>query len=583
MTITSDRIIDTTDLPRDVVQQAVGKVEREIARWVEDSQQRSKSPSLFFRNGYKGPENYYAQLQLARLAVDSYDVVGGAADVTEGLILQGAKWEGESEDDADVFNQISRDLNLDDFLRSAYRELFTASQFVVATWWGYKEYVVRGYNAPDPIGLDKVTDPATGTTAYEVPRDPKTNLPQKPKRRGQRRRKKYTLRVPTQLTLLDSMKVVPIGNRLWGRDRLAWQASQDEMEAWEGLEGGDLDALDLTMASLFVGKYTPSKSEAIELEDLGVDTKRLLEFRPDRVFRHTLTKPSYARWPSLRMRSIFRLLDLKQQLQNADRVNLVGAANYILLVKKGSDELPAEQVEVDNLKENFKVLAKVPVIISDHRLQIEIITPDQDYVLQQAKYDVLDQRILARLMGSLTSNGSGQRAADMTQQARFVGRLLESRRQMLKRTMEKHLAHAIAEANSGTFEDEPNLAFTPRQIQLDADQQTIQAILALRTQKELSRETTLEFFGFDQDVEAQRRINEEESGMDAIFGTAVPFDSPANAMGGAPQNAGGVPPAAQGAAGAQGGRPTGGGQPPQNSSARARAEKERVTEEEDVD
>ena len=256
-------------------------------------------------------------------------------------------------------------------------------------------------------------------------------------------------------------------------------------------------------------------------------------------------------------------------------------------MRKGSDQYPAEQSEVDNLKENFKVLAKIPVIISDHRLEIQIITPAQDYTLNAEKYDVLDRRILSRLLGSLTTSSSGQRNETTITVARFVGRLLESRRLMLKRTIEKEVARAIVDANPGKFDDEPNLAFTPRQIQLDADQQIVQAILAMRTQKELSRETLLEFFGFDQQVEAQRRINEEESGMDEIFGTAIPFDSPANGMaGGAPvQNAGGVPPAAQGAAGAAGGKPTGGGTPKQNNgakaagpTARARAEKESMTE-----
>lgn len=69
--------------------------------------------------------------------------------------------------------------------------------------------------------------------------------------------------------------------------------------------------------------------------------------------------------------------------------------------------------------------------------------------------------------------------------------------------------------------------------------------MSLRTQRELSRESTLEFFGFDQEVEAQRRLNEEESGMDNIFGSQVPFSSPQMD-------------------GAQGGRPFGGGQSPQS-------------------
>jgi hypothetical protein len=90
----------------------------------------------------------------------------------------------------------------------------------------------------------------------------------------------------------------------------------------------------------------------------------------------------------------------------ADRVTLVGAANYILLVRQGSKEDPAKQEEIDNLKENFQVVAKLPVIVGDHRLQIDIITPDQEYTLESAKYDTIDRRIMSRCLGALTASAA---------------------------------------------------------------------------------------------------------------------------------------------------------------------------------
>jgi hypothetical protein len=232
---------------------------------------------------------------------------------------------------------------------------------------------------------------------------------------------------------------------------------------------------------------------------------------------------------------------------------LVGAANYILLIKKGDKDDPAVPEEMRNLKDNFRVLAKLPVIVSDHRLNIEIITPDQSYVLEAGKYDTLDRRILNRALGSLTVSSSGQRNESTLTVARGVARLMESRRLMMKRELEKRMARAVLEHpfNKDKFTDEPNLAFVPRNVQLDSDAQIVQAVMNLRTQKELSRESILEYFGFDQEVEAQRRLFEEESGLDAIFGTAVPFDSPMNAVG-------------NGQFGQQGGRPPGGGQSPQS-------------------
>mgnify|MGYP001796527314 CR=1 FL=1 len=91
--------------------------------------------------------------------------------------------------------------------------------------------------------------------------------------------------------------------------------------------------------------------------------------------RHTRTKPDYARCPDIRLKKVFKLLDLKQKLIEADRVTLIGAANYILLVRKGSKEDPSYPEQTANLKENLHYVAKLPVIISDHRLVIDIITP----------------------------------------------------------------------------------------------------------------------------------------------------------------------------------------------------------------
>jgi hypothetical protein len=75
--------------------------------------------------------------------------VGGVCDVTEGLTYQGIKWEDEDADVADVFNQMNRDLNLDEFARMWHYEEFKYSQVVVGVWWGRKTYTVRG-RTPGP-------------------------------------------------------------------------------------------------------------------------------------------------------------------------------------------------------------------------------------------------------------------------------------------------------------------------------------------------------------------------------------------------------------------------------------------------
>jgi hypothetical protein len=102
---------------------------------------------------------------------------------------------------------------------------------------------------------------------------------------------------------------------------------------------------------------------------------------------------------------------------------------------------------------------------------------------------------------------------------------------------------------------------------LDSDATLAQQILSLRATRDLSRESTLEYFGFDEAVEAVRMAFEQQH-FDDVFKTQVPFSSPGaggSPQGGQdPQTPDGTPPHAQAPAGAQGGRPLGGGKPSQN-------------------
>lgn len=531
--------VNATGLPDAEILAGSREIAYQVSQWVTQTRSPGARGTLLERNRYVVPNNWFAQLHTARDAVANDDVVGGVAEVTEGLMFQGMKWESEEPDDADVFNQLAADLDLDGFMRTAYREVYTASQLIVATWWGWKNYTVRGRANPT---APPVVDPVTGVTK----RAPK----------GPKRKRKYQVWCPVGLSILDAARVVPIAGTVWGNERLAWVGTQAEALVWDQVDQGL--AMDPTMSELFLGRYHPTAEEEVELSALGVDTRFLFELNPARVWRHRLSTATYQKWPTIRLTGVFALLDLKAQLMESDRVNLVGASNYLLLIKKGTKEDPAYPEEITNLKENFGVVARLPVIFSDHRLAIEIITPKQDYVLTEGKYDTLDRRIMQRCLGALVP--SGTRAETTTTINRMVARVLESRRHMLKRTLELHVAKAVVDhpLNVGVFADEPNLAFTPRNVQLDSDSQVVQSVMALRAQKELSRESTLEFFGFDQEVEAQRREYEDVSGLDDVFGTQVPFSSPA--LG----NDGPVPPPQL--TGAQGGRPRGGGNPSANAA-----------------
>jgi hypothetical protein len=543
-----------TGLPDSEVASMMPDILREVGRWTDDVKTRGGKLSIFDRHAYVAPDSPYSQFQVARRAVQNDDIVSGVCEVVTGLAFQGLKWEADNIEDADIFNQIAAGLDLDGMVRLWMKEDYTYSQCVVGMWWERKTFKVRG-DIVTPAEPDAIPDLSTGLPSYTPKLDPKTGKPKKPKKT--KRKKTYDVTVPVGMTFLDPMKVIPLPPTIFGRDRLAWQSNASEIETYRRVLNGEIP--DPIMDKFFKGILDltgdSSRAEREYLDKLGCDPRFLIELNPDYVFRIAPTRTPYERFADIRLKSVMPLLDMKQQLMEADRVALIGQANYILLIRVGDKDEPGKPAEITAARKGVQNLAKVPVVVGDHRLQIDIITPDQQWVLDPERYDVIDKRILNRCLGSMISTDD----VDPGTTSKSVARVLEMKRHALKRVMEEKIAKAVCEhpANMGKFEDEPNLAFTPRNVQIDSDSQILQAVLSLRTQKEISRETTLELFGFDQDVEAQRRQNEEESGMDDIFQTAVPFAA-------AP---GGQSPQMNGAMG--GGRPAGGGTTPNSPAKKA--------------
>jgi hypothetical protein len=499
-----------------------------LTSWTNQARATTNRSSLFDRGAYAAPDNHYDQMQVARRAVSSDDIVGGLAEIMEGVAFDGVKWESSVADEADIFNQMAAEQHLDDLLRKMFREEYTYSQVVLGFWWDWGTFQVRG----------------------------KTQ-------KGNSRKRSYKVWYPRAITTLDSGKVVPVGMLEFGQERLAWQCTMEEIGQYQRVVNGELQ--DELMSRFYAGPYVPSTIlEQTELTQLRVNISQLVLLNDEICHRHTRTKPDHERFADIRLKRVFKLLDLKQQLMEADRVNLIGAANYILLVRKGTEKDPAYPEELTNLKQNFDYVAKLPVIISDHRLTIDIITPKQDYTLNADKYDVLDNRIASTILGLFGAVGSrsGNRGDTSLTEGRLVARGLENNRHMLRRFIEQHIAKAVVEhpKNAGVFEDEPNLTFVPGRIQLDADTGYAQAIVSLRTMNELSRESVLEYFGFDQAVEMMRRELEESLGMDKVFKTQVPFSAQAGPNAPDPAH----DPAAQAPNGASGGRPAGGGTPSKN-------------------
>lgn len=464
-----------------------------LMRWhrrVTGADQRGRRGSIIERDRYLTPENVFAQMRMAQDALENDDVVSGFAEATEGLAFGRMAIECDDEDEMNVWEQIHEDLDLDSRMREIWRELLGVSQTNVCVWWGTKSYKVRG----------------------------KT-------KGGNAKRKSFdNLRVPIGMSVLDPLKVVPLGSFLFGQEYLAYAADWAEQDIIDSYllsrDNGFPMPPDQVIQTLIMDKVEPSLVDRRDMANLGIDVNRLYRLNPNNVFRHCATRSQYQRFSPVRMKSIFPILDLKDQLRQMDRAHLLGGINFIIICTKGSDTLPAQQAEIDNLKTQMRTLAQLPVLVGDHRLNVKIVTPAQDFTLDAARYLGLDARISARLYGMFIT-GSPTRGDDSVKLTKVVARGLENRRDAQRRTFMREVLLKTYNINDQLTE-RPSLKFYPRRIALDFDPALASYLLDLRDRGDLSRDSILSEIDYNQAEEARKR-ELEATNYDDIFQTSVPY------------------------------------------------------------
>lgn len=201
--------------------------------------------------------------------------------------------------------------------------------------------------------------------------------------------------------------------------------------------------------------------------------------------------------------------------------------NFLLLIRKGTDQQPGKPEEIAHLQAQARTLASVPVLVGDHRLQVDIITPKLDNTLNPERHLGLDVRIAARLWGMFITSHSGDDSVKLT---KVVARGLENRRDAQRRSFTRAVLKATYDANEA-LTAKPTLRFWPRRIALDFDPALAAYLLDLRDRGDLSRASILAEIDYLQEEEARKRELEVER-YDHIFQTQVPFNSPQNQPGG---------------------------------------------------
>jgi len=517
-----------------------------IEKWSQSLSGTAQTVTLdvFNRHRWDNANHAHAIMSQCAWAVENDDILSTLADVIEGLMWQKCRFELFDDDQQDIWNQWAGDVNLDECLRQMGREEFKVSQFYVGLWWEKRVYEVQDNSIEETVKEferekeklefedkkkareDYIAMNSNQPGYIEPPALPEPD-DSGPGRGNRRRRKKFPLMVPTDMTIFDPTKVVPVGSTMFGRERFAYVADRGEDNAFATVLRGEV--VDGTVLRLIERKYEPTEQDKVQCAEIGVDHTRLWLFRQDAVFRHTATRAHYERYAPIRLKPALKILEMKEHLRASDRATLIGNTNFIVLIKKGSDKLPAKPAEISNLQEQARIIARLPVLIGDHRLSVEIISPPIDNTLMQSRWEVLDSRLVFTALKSYAPvvQGGNSSGTGVSEMSRVIAKGMENRRHMLLRTLERQIFKQILDRNRDVpdFDERPSLQFTPKRITLDVSADIIQQVLKLRDRGDISRETTLEELDYDQDVEVLRRAQERVL-YDRVFESTTPHSSP---------------------------------------------------------
>lgn len=488
-------LLNETDIPDREIREALRNQYPEVAKlnnWIAESQGRSRPGGLVNQNKYVSPTNIFDEFRTAAAAARDDDIVSNAVETTEQLAFKRIAMEVQNTDEASIWNQIIDDLELPQRLREMWRELFILSQCYVAVVWTRKDYKVKGKSES-----------------------------------GVKKKKLYkSIAVPQGITILDPCKVVPVGNFMFNQEQLVYIADKSEAPALEETLAGN-NSSDLIVSQLITGRYECSFDEERRIGDItGIRSdlkRRMFILNPDNVWRITASRPQYQMFADVRLRSVFELLDMKHNLREMDRADILGNLNAILLVKKGDEKRPATQAEIQAAGAQVQASARIPIIVSDHRIEIEIITRKTDNTLRPERYNNLDSRITSRLFQILsTGNYSSGTATDSSPGLfKIIASTMEARRDNIRDHVMDHVFDKIWEKNE-TLIDEPKMQFYPRRIALDFDPHYAQYIYDLFILDQLSHETVLAEVDISLEDEAEKKRKEMEEYGDVFNPPVAP-------------------------------------------------------------
>jgi hypothetical protein len=250
----------------------------------------------------------------------------------------------------------------------------------------------------------------------------------------------------------------------------------------------------------------------------------------------------------------FPLLEAKRLLNILDFALLQGGSNFIVVAKKGSDQRPAKGQEIANLREVVRRASKVGLIVGDHRLSFEIITPKLDELLNSSKRRLIGRKLVMAMMRVAEHSTENSTTEGMQAEMEIFSRVMSWDRSVLSRHVKRNIYKETVARNQKYLKGTPSIWFP--KILLQGLQYFADQVLKLRDRGDISRKSAVQAAGFDYEAELSQRGRELAEGHDeTLIPGSVPHNSPE--LPGQRQPEPGKAPSDN-----AGGRPKGGGKDP---------------------
>src|SRR5215831_494538 len=512
----SKAIIDNqTDLPGAAIQ---GVVED---RWTELAGLQFGRPTTFqlysnyqtsmlARQPFKTPGNVIDEITLARTVADSDDDVAATIGLVSAISFgEGLTNHHRDETTLEFFNQMTAPTALD--LVSVMEEM-------------YREYLIAG----------SVTTLSIFTrqrmSYYPLKSDEPVNA---------------QLQVP-HVGIIPAENLRVITNDVLDEGELAYFTEDAQFKRWldeylgpttPGQRRAIMAMEEPITAALFVGR----KEVPWDDSDINTRGKTVYLLNQRMVHRSSMPKGAMPYARPLLTRN-FALLEAKRLLNIMDYALLQGGTNYIVVAKKGTDALPAHQEEIDGLVGQVTHASRSGVLVGDHRLAIEVITPDLKELLNPSKRKLLGQKIAMAMLRQTEQNSSDAGTQGALNEMELLSRVVAADRGKMLRHAQATFYNDTANRNRSTFKLGAPTIWAPKIILAGAKDFWSQ-VLNARDRGDIPRRWSVEALGFDYDAGLAERERELARGDDDILTPgSVPFSEGPGGGAGPQDNNEGRPP-----------------------------------------